>query len=217
MILLFLSLFLFSIAFIIYKSEPTIYYTPLMAVIIWLSYIFFNHFFNFDFRFFYLGALFIVFSISILSFGGIFGQIISKKYFLKKRTININKLISVISGWHYLAIISSILTLVGLIDLIRYSYKEFELLNNIFSIILLPQQYATDRYGGAQYLPVRLKLLSYMIYPTALSIGALVGGKYWPSFTRIIPILFALSYGLIYSSRTVVMLTIISLISSSES
>ena len=214
MILFFLSLFLFIIAFMLYNSEPTLYYTPLMSVIIWLSYILFNHLFNFDFRVFSSGAIFIVFSISILSLGGIFGQIISKKYFFKKHTITINKLISVISGWHYLAMISSLLTLLGLIDLIRYSYKEFELLNNIFSLILLPQEYATDRYGGAQYLPIRLKLLSYMIYPTALSIGALVGGKYWPSFTRIIPILFALSYGLIYSSRTVVILTIISLISS---
>ena len=52
-----------------------------------------------------------------------------------------------------------------------------------------------------------------MIYPTALSIGALIGGKFWNPLARAIPIFFALSYGIIYSSRTVVILTIISIIS----
>ena len=210
----FLLLFtLIGIGIILFMCETSFYYTPLIGVTIWILFILFNTIINQDFRIVDNGAMFIGFSICILSLGSFFGQIIYRKYLNTKNIYNNSKFLFTISGWYYLAIISSILTLIGLIGLIQYSYQEFQLLNNFFSLLILPQEFARDRYGGAQYLPIELKLLSYMIYPTALSIGALVGSKFWNPITRIIPILFSLCYGIIYSSRTVVILTLVSLIS----
>jgi oligosaccharide repeat unit polymerase len=53
-----------------------------------------------------------------------------------------------------------------------------------------------------------------MIYPTAISIGALVGAGRWRNWTRMVPIVLGLCYGVIYSSRTVVILTVVAMISS---
>tara|TARA_Y100000590_G_C15674342_1_gene997397 strand:- start:638 stop:1933 length:1296 start_codon:yes stop_codon:yes gene_type:complete len=204
---------LIGIAIVLYTCEPSLYFSPLIAAIMWIVYILFNYIINHDYRIFSTGALFIGFAVSVFSLGSICGYIISKKYLWRVDSFTDSKLIRVISGWHYLAIISIILTLIGLIGLVRYSYQEFQLFNNVYSLLLVPQAFATDRYGGAQFLPIELKLLSYMIYPTALCIGALVGAKFWNPLMRTIPIIFALSYGVIYSSRTVVILTLVSIIS----
>ena len=163
MIYLLITIILFGIAIILFRCEPSLFFSPLMAVIIWIVYILFNYTINQDYRIFSTGAVFIGFAISIFSVGSIFGYIISNKYFQTVSSYSASKLIRVISGWHYLAIISSILTLIGLIGLVRYSYQEFQLFNSVYSLLLLPQEFATDRYGGAQYLPIELKLLSYMI------------------------------------------------------
>ena len=213
MIYLLITIILFGIAIILFRCESSLFFSPLMAVIIWIVYILFNYTINQDYRVFSTGVFFIGFAISVFSLGSISGYIINNNFFHPRNPSSKLKFIRAISGWHYLAIISSVLTLIGLAGLIHYSYQEFQLFNSVYSLLLLPQEFATDRYGGAQYLPIELKLLSYMIYPTALSIGALVGGKFWKPLTRSIPIIFALSYGIIYSSRTVVILTLVSLIS----
>ena len=214
-----MSLFLMSLIFLVlfivlYNSVRTPYFTPLLLTIIWLLYSIFNYIFNKDFLFFPGGIAYISFSVILIMLGGIAGLFLANKYYdNNSKLISSNSINRSASGWHYLAIISSVLTLVGLIGLIRYSYQEFQLLNNAISLLILPQEFAADRYGGIQYLPTNIKLLSYMIYPAAVSIGALVGGRFWRQWTRLIPILLSLGYGIIYSSRTVVILTIVSLVS----
>lgn len=214
MILFFIFLILIGISVILYSGESSYFFTPFIAVMIWVMYLLFNLIFNQDFRFFFSGTIFIGYAVAIFGLGSILGQITEKSFFHNNKNKNHLKLITALSGWHYLAIASIALTLFGLIALINYSFQEFQLLENVFSLLLLPQEFASDRYGGAQYLPMELRLLSYMIYPASLSIGALVGAKCWHPITRVIPIILALSYGVIYSSRTVFILTIVLLISS---
>lgn len=214
MILIFTAILLMGLLFLLFSIVKSPLFAPTMAVGLWGVYFLFNAILNQDFIFFSTGPIFILFALTLVSAGGIVG-FYAKKYILRTSAIpNISQWQSTFTTWHYLAIFSITLTTMGLFGLIWYSFNEFQLLSNIFSILLLPQEFATDRYGGAQYLPMELKLLSYMIYPSALAVGALTGGKNWSWKTRFIPVSLALGYGMVYSSRTVVILTIVAMISS---
>ena len=129
-----MSLFLMSLIFlalfiVLYNIVRTPYFTPLLSIIIWLLYSIFNYIFNEDFIFFPSGIAYISFCVILITFGGIAGLFLTKQYYgINSMLISSNSLNRSASGWHYLAIISSLLTLVGLISLIRYSYQEFQLL-----------------------------------------------------------------------------------------
>lgn len=215
MTLLFATILLFSLFLFLISVEQSVYFTPLMAVSLWIIYFSFNLLINQDFIFFLNGSVFIVFALINLSIGGFVGYYFFQKYYPQQNKTKLDiKWQTAITNWHYLALLSIGLTGLGLVGLIVYSYQEYQLMNNFYSLALLPQEFSTDRYGGSQYLPLELKLLSYMIYPSALSVGALTGGKYWSAKARFIPIVLALGYGMIYSSRTVVILTLVAMISS---
>jgi len=208
-VLLWLLIFLFYLV-------RTPLFAPLIAVAVWCAYYLYNTIMNQDFLFFSAGTLFILFALILVSVGGIVGLYPFKNsHWAPKETSHIHAVLeSTFTNWHYLAIGSLCLTAIGLLGLIRYSFEEYQLFNSILSLFLLPGEFSTDRYGGAQYLPIELKLLSYMIYPSALAVGALTAKNYWNGKTRLIPIILALAYGMIYSSRTVVILTIVAMISS---
>ena len=208
-------LFLLALVFMMYNFVKKPLFTPLLFAFIWFSYAGFHMVFNSDYLTYDAGVMVIMYCIALVVFGGIIGSNMANDFFKKNPRFNkTNETLYDFTGWRYLAYFSSILTFGGLLSLLRYSFNEFQLINSAVSLLALPQQYAADRYGGAQYLPMYLKYLSYMIYPTAISIGALVGAGRWRRWTRLVPIVLALGYGVIYSSRTVVILTVVGMISS---
>jgi len=88
MIYLFITIILFGIAIILFRCEPSLFFSPLIAVIIWIVYILFNLTINQDFRIFSTGALFIGYAISIFSLGSVSGLIFSNKYYQPINSFN---------------------------------------------------------------------------------------------------------------------------------
>jgi oligosaccharide repeat unit polymerase len=207
--------FLMGLVIIEYHFIKKLLFTPLLLAFIWFAYASFHLLFNSDYLTFGPGIMILMYCIALVVLGGLFGSNLAEKFFKKNpHYIKKNETHYNYKGWIMLAYVSTILTFGGILFLVKYSFNEFQLFNSAISLLALPQQFATDRYGGAQYLPVYLKFLSYMIYPTAISIGALVGAGRWRNWTRMVPIVLALCYGVIYSSRTVVILTVVAMISS---
>jgi len=103
---------------------------------------------------------------------------------------------------------------VGIITLLLFGLKRYELNINIFSIISLPGQIYDDRDAGILLVPWYIRFLTYFIMPASLLSGILIPLEKYPrKIICYIPIILAILIGMVYTTRATILLSIILFIS----
>ena len=103
---------------------------------------------------------------------------------------------------------------VGIITLLLFGLKRYELNINIFSIISLPGQIYDDRDAGILLVPWYIRFLTYFIMPASLLSGILIPLEKYPrKIICYIPIVLAILIGMVYTTRATILLSIILFIS----
>ena len=111
-------------------------------------------------------------------------------------------------------IIFCLISIVGIITLLLFGVKRYELNINIFSIISLPQQLYDDRDAGILLVPWYIRFLTYFIMPASLLSGILIPLEKYPrKIICYIPIILAILIGMVYTTRATILFSIILFIS----
>ena len=109
-----------------------------------------------------------------------------------------------------LIVLFCLITIVGIIILLLFGIKRYELNINIFSLISLPSQFYDDRDAGILLIPWYIRYLTYFIMPSSLLGGMLVPFQQYPK--KIIchlPIILAILIGMVYTTRATILFSII--------
>ena len=109
-----------------------------------------------------------------------------------------------------LIVLFCLITIVGIIILLLFGIKRYELNINIFSLISLPSQFYDDRDAGILLIPWYIRYLTYFIMPSSLLGGILVPFQHYPK--KIIchlPIILAILIGMVYTTRATILFSII--------
>ena len=107
-----------------------------------------------------------------------------------------------------------LISIVGIITLLLFGVKRYELNINIFSIISLPQQLYDDRDAGILLVPWYIRFLTYFIMPASLLSGILIPLEKYPrKIICYIPIILAILIGMVYTTRATILFSIILFIS----
>ena len=109
-----------------------------------------------------------------------------------------------------LIVLFCLITIVGIIVLLLFGIKRYELNINIFSLISLPSQLYDDRDAGILLIPWYIRYLTYFIMPSSLLSGILIPFQQYPR--KIIchfPIILAILIGMIYTTRATILFSII--------
>ena len=107
-----------------------------------------------------------------------------------------------------------LISIVGIITLLLFGVKRYELNINIFSIISLPQQLYDDRDAGILLVPWYIRFLTYFIMPSSLLSGILIPLEKYPrKIICYIPIILAILIGMVYTTRATILFSIILFIS----
>ena len=109
-----------------------------------------------------------------------------------------------------LIVLFCLITIVGIIILLLFGIKRYELNINIFSLISLPSQFYDDRDAGILLIPWYIRYLTYFIMPSSLLGGILVPFQQYPK--KIIchlPIILAILIGMVYTTRATILFSII--------
>ena len=107
-----------------------------------------------------------------------------------------------------------LISIVGILVLLLFGVKRYQLTFNIFSIISLPGQLYDDRDAGILLVPWYIRYLTYFIMPASLLSGFSIPFENYPK--KIIcyfPIILAIIIGMVYTTRASILLSIILLIS----
>ena len=107
-----------------------------------------------------------------------------------------------------------LISIVGIITLLLFGVKRYELNINIFSIISLPGQLYDDRDAGILLVPWYIRFLTYFIMPASLLSGILIPLEKYPrKIICYIPIILAILIGMVYTTRATILFSIILFIS----
>ena len=109
-----------------------------------------------------------------------------------------------------LIVLFCLITIVGIIILLLFGIKRYELNINIFSLISLPSQFYDDRDAGILLIPWYIRYLTYFIMPSSLLSGILVPFQQYPR--KIIchfPVILAILIGIVYTTRATILFSII--------
>ena len=109
-----------------------------------------------------------------------------------------------------LIVLFCLITIVGIIVLLLFGIKRYELNIDIFSLISLPGQLYDDRDAGILLIPWYIRYLTYFIMPSSLLGGILVPFQQYPK--KIIchlPIILAILIGMVYTTRATILFSII--------
>lgn len=109
-----------------------------------------------------------------------------------------------------LIVLFCLITIVGIIVLLLFGIKRYELNIDIFSLISLPGQLYDDRDAGILLIPWYIRYLTYFIMPSSLLGGILVPFQQYPK--KIIchlPIILAILIGIVYTTRATILFSII--------
>ena len=109
-----------------------------------------------------------------------------------------------------LIVLFCLITIVGIIVLLLFGIKRYELNINIFSIISLPGQLYDDRDAGILLIPWYIRYLTYFIMPSSLLSGILIPFQKYPrKIICYLPIILAILIGMIYTTRATILFSII--------
>ena len=109
-----------------------------------------------------------------------------------------------------LIVLFCLITIVGIIILLLFGIKRYELNINIFSLISLPSQFYDDRDAGILLIPWYIRYLTYFIMPSSLLSGILVPFQQYPrKIICHLPIILAIFIGMVYTTRATILFSII--------
>ena len=109
-----------------------------------------------------------------------------------------------------LIVLFCLITIVGIIVLLLFGIKRYELNINIFSLISLPSQFYDDRDAGILLIPWYIRYLTYFIMPSSLLSGILVPFQQYPrKIICHLPIILAIFIGMVYTTRATILFSII--------
>ena len=107
-----------------------------------------------------------------------------------------------------------LISIVGIIVLLLFGIKRYELNINLFSLISLPGQLYDDRDAGILIVPWYIRYLTYFIMPSSLLSGILIPFNNYPKkIICYMPIILAILIGMVYTTRASILLSIILFIS----
>jgi len=107
-----------------------------------------------------------------------------------------------------------LISIVGIIVLLLFGIKRYELNFNLFSLISLPGQLYDDRDAGILLVPWSIRYLTYFIMPASLLSGFLIPFEKYPrKIICYFPIILAIMIGMVYTTRASILLSIILLFS----
>ncbi len=103
-----------------------------------------------------------------------------------------------------------LITIFGIIVLLLFGIKRYELNINIFSLISLPSQFYDDRDAGILLIPWYIRYLTYFIMPSSLLGGILIPFQKYPrKIICHLPIILAILIGIVYTTRATILFSII--------
>ena len=103
-----------------------------------------------------------------------------------------------------------LISIVGIIVLLLFGIKRYELNINLFSLISLPGQLYDDRDAGILIVPWYIRYLTYFIMPSSLLSGILVPFQQYPrKIICHLPIILAIFIGMVYTTRATILFSII--------
>ncbi len=109
-----------------------------------------------------------------------------------------------------LIVLFCLITIVGIIILLLFGIKRYELNIDIFSLISLPGQLYDDRDAGILLIPWYIRYLTYFIMPSSLLSGILVPFQQYPrKIICHLPIILAIFIGMVYTTRATILFSII--------
>ena len=109
-----------------------------------------------------------------------------------------------------LIVLFCLITIVGIIVLLLFGIKRYELNIDIFSLISLPGQLYDDRDAGILLIPWYIRYLTYFIMPSSLLSGILVPFQQYPrKIICHLPIILAIFIGMVYTTRATILFSII--------
>ena len=109
-----------------------------------------------------------------------------------------------------LILLFCLISIVGIIVLLLFGIKRYELNINIFSLISLPGQLYDDRDAGILLIPWYIRYLTYFIMPSSLLSGILVPFQQYPrKIICHLPIILAILIGMVYTTRATILFSII--------
>ena len=109
-----------------------------------------------------------------------------------------------------LIVLFCLITIVGIIILLLFGIKRYELNINIFSLISLPSQFYDDRDAGILLIPWYIRYLTYFIMPSSLLSGILIPFQQYPRKVIChLPIILAILIGMVYTTRATILFSII--------
>jgi len=107
-----------------------------------------------------------------------------------------------------------LISIVGIIVLLLFGIKRYELNFNLFSLISLPGQLYDDRDAGILLVPWYIKYLTYFIMPSSLLSGILIPFEKYPrKMVCSVPIILAVLIGMVYTTRATILFSIVLFIS----
>jgi len=106
------------------------------------------------------------------------------------------------------------ISIVGIIVLLLFGVKRYELNWDLLSLISLPGQLYDDRDAGILYIPWHIRYLTYFIMPSSLLSGIIFPFESYPrKIICSLPIILAILIGMVYTTRASILLSIILFIS----
>jgi len=99
---------------------------------------------------------------------------------------------------------------IGIAIVIFSGFRRFQLNQNLFSLLALPNLYATDRYDKILFLPFYLKSIMFLTYPAALIGGfTSVFYKSYKKYLCYLPVFITALYGAVFAVRAGILLSIL--------
>jgi len=107
-----------------------------------------------------------------------------------------------------------LISIVGMIVLLLFGIKRYELNFNLFSLISLPGKLYDDRDAGILLVPWYIRYLTYFIMPSSLLSGILIPFENFPKkIICYLPIILAILIAMVYTTRATILFSIVLFIS----
>lgn len=153
-------------------------------------------------------GIWIIFAICIsVGIGSLFA-ISENKIETNNQTAEIIKFSSLVKSG---TIISSILSIIGLVLMLIYTISRFNLDYSFISFLILPNQISAERYNELLILPIYIKFFIYWVFPAAMfgGIGYGISRTKKETLLYLSPLMIAVLKGTIETVRTTILLAIV--------
>ena len=154
------------------------------------------------------GLWIITFFVFAVGMGSFFGNFINKRFISNTIKI-INR--KTFKALFFLVIVMICLSFTGLILLFFFGLSRFNLSNSLIDLLLLPNQFSTDRYSDVAVMPISIRLLMYFLFPASL-IGGVVFRYFkirWRKVILLLPILLSVGYAFLLTTRSTMILSFV--------